>query len=309
MPTDGPDAMVHGIPLNGNVRVTIDVAIKGSTLLPIPVQDELITISQAIGSYVALSREFIIISFDEGSSKKVSINKMSKQLVAQPEVSSVLKQSVPQPNQVNSSHNQFQDYVNNLYTYAVKTMLPNVLIEIPFEENVFGHNYTACLFQDDLMRFCSMKIISIQCITFYMRHLYEMMKDQKLVDMYVLVDPIAIASCISNADDRARNLATKLENATSEQIFLAPYHHDAFRMFAVHLGKAVRNAPYFKSLKCPQQLAGSLDCGYYIMKYMRDVIFDTYKSIPMKMAEKKKYNQADINIVRNEWVRSVDGLL
>ncbi|KAK0574577.1 hypothetical protein LWI29_025685 [Acer saccharum] len=65
MPTDGPDAMVHGIPLNENVRVTIDVAIKGSSLLPIPVWDELITISQAIGSYVAWPREFIIFSSDE----------------------------------------------------------------------------------------------------------------------------------------------------------------------------------------------------------------------------------------------------
>ncbi|KAK1552128.1 hypothetical protein Q3G72_010769 [Acer saccharum] len=116
MPTDGPDAMVYGIPLNENVRVTIDVAIKGSSLLLIPVWDELITISQAIGSYVAWPREFIIFSSDE---------------------------------------------------------------------------------------FCSMKMISIQCITFYMRYLYEMMKDQKLVDIYVLVDPNAIASCISNVDDRA----------------------------------------------------------------------------------------------------------
>ena len=65
MPTDGPDAMVHGIPLNGNVRVTIDVAIKGSALLPIPIRDELITISQAIGSYVAWPKEFIIFSSDE----------------------------------------------------------------------------------------------------------------------------------------------------------------------------------------------------------------------------------------------------
>ncbi|KAK4841039.1 hypothetical protein QYF36_024227 [Acer negundo] len=199
MPTNGPDPLAHGIPLNGNARVTIDMAIKGSALLQIPLW---------------------------GSSKKVSMNKMSKQLVAQPEVNSVLKQSIPQPNQVNSSHNQFQDYINNLYTYAVKTMLPNVPIEIPFEENVFGHNYTACLFQDDLMQFCSMKMISIQCITFYMRHLYEMLKDQKLVDMYVLVDPNVIASYISNADDRARNLATRLENTTSEQIFLALYHHE-----------------------------------------------------------------------------------
>ena len=94
---------------------------------------------------------------------------MSKHLVAQPEVNSLLKQLVPQHNQVNYSHNQFQDYINNLKTYAIKTMLPNVPIEIPFEENVFGHNYTACLFQDDLMQFCSMKMISIQCITFYMR--------------------------------------------------------------------------------------------------------------------------------------------
>ncbi|TXG57295.1 hypothetical protein EZV62_018608 [Acer yangbiense] len=287
MPTDGPDAMVHGIPLNGNVRVTIDVAIKGSALLPIP-----------------------------GSSKKVSMNKKSKKLVAQPEVGSLLKQSVPQPNQVNSSHNQFQDYISNLYTYAVKTMLPNVPIEIPFEENVFGHNYTACLFQDDLMQFCSMKMISIQCITFYMRYLYEMMKDQKLVDMYVLVDPNAIASCISNADDRARNLATRLENATPEQIFLAPYHHEycldcclLLCQWCPVLGLVRVLLAWLLVFWCPRQLPGSLECGYYIMKYMRDVIFDTYKSIPMKMAERKKYDQADIDFVRNEWVRSVDELL
>ena len=49
-----PNSTVHGVPLAvTDVRVAVDIAIKGDTFLPRPVRDELVIVSHAIGSHVA----------------------------------------------------------------------------------------------------------------------------------------------------------------------------------------------------------------------------------------------------------------
>lgn len=59
---DVPNQLVHGYPLGeGNVRVSINCAIKGDALLPIPVKGVLTSIDDAIGSQVAWPAELIIL--------------------------------------------------------------------------------------------------------------------------------------------------------------------------------------------------------------------------------------------------------
>ena len=61
-----PNATVHGIPLaSTDVRVSIYVAYQKNAILPWPVHDELILVSQAIGSIVACHKKIIITSNNE----------------------------------------------------------------------------------------------------------------------------------------------------------------------------------------------------------------------------------------------------
>ncbi|KAI9196224.1 hypothetical protein LWI28_022076 [Acer negundo] len=62
MASDDPFDTIHGIPISDeNVRVSIDVAIKPSALLPFSVCDELLTVGEAVGSYVAWPKNLIIL--------------------------------------------------------------------------------------------------------------------------------------------------------------------------------------------------------------------------------------------------------
>ena len=58
-----PNVTVHGIPLVvTNVRVAVNIAIKGDAFLPRPIRDELVLVSHAIGSHVAWPKQFIILN-------------------------------------------------------------------------------------------------------------------------------------------------------------------------------------------------------------------------------------------------------
>ncbi|KAL6320585.1 hypothetical protein AAG906_008585 [Vitis piasezkii] len=45
----------------------------------------------------------------------------------------------------------------------------------------------------------------------------------------------------------------------------------------------------------------SVECGYYVMKYMRDIIADQ-GCLTSKFHRKKSYSKDELNEVRSEWV-------
>ncbi|TYJ98261.1 uncharacterized protein E5676_scaffold203G00030 [Cucumis melo var. makuwa] len=56
---------------------------------------------------------------------------------------------------------------------------------------------------------------------------------------------------------------------------------------------------------CPKQL-GVVECGYYVMKFMRDIILSTSTSIIHIMKDlPRAYTQDDIDCIRSEWAEFV----
>ncbi|XP_062019039.1 uncharacterized protein LOC133735656 [Rosa rugosa] len=54
--------LIHGIPLGeGNIRVSIVRSIVDEALLPFPIKDEILTVRDAIGTYVAWPKDLIIL--------------------------------------------------------------------------------------------------------------------------------------------------------------------------------------------------------------------------------------------------------
>ena len=70
MKCDDPSQTVHGVPLGDkSLRVFIYCALEEKALVPFSMQDEIRTVKQAMGSWVAWLKELIIMSPEKVSSQ------------------------------------------------------------------------------------------------------------------------------------------------------------------------------------------------------------------------------------------------
>lgn len=68
MECDDPSQTVHGVPLgDNNMRVSVYCALDEKALVPFPVEDEIQTVKQAMGSWVAWPKDLIVMSLERVS--------------------------------------------------------------------------------------------------------------------------------------------------------------------------------------------------------------------------------------------------
>ncbi|KAA0031799.1 uncharacterized protein E6C27_scaffold848G00410 [Cucumis melo var. makuwa] len=66
-----------------------------------------------------------------------------------------------------------------------------------------------------------------------------------------------------------------------------------------------KKKPAWRVVKCPKQ-SGVVECGYYVMRFMRDIIMSTSTSIIQIMKDSPRaYTQDDIDCIRSEWAEFV----
>ncbi|KAK9676587.1 hypothetical protein RND81_11G087300, partial [Saponaria officinalis] len=76
------------------------------------------------------------------------------------------------------------------------------------------------------------------------------------------------------------------------------------------LGGKNRDMLFFHPLlQCPRQPLGSKDCGYYVSRYMIEIIESRQKVIPDKYFDKapSTYSQQIIDELRERWISYVTG--
>ncbi|CAN6573108.1 unnamed protein product [Malus baccata var. baccata] len=78
-----------------------------------------------------------------------------------------------------------------------------------------------------------------------------------------------------------------------------PYEELSTEMFKAQKGIKGRKNINWKVVKCPLQ-EGTVECGYYVMKYMKEIIDDSNCSIITKFKEKAIYTQQEIDALRIE---------
>ncbi|XP_057247133.1 uncharacterized protein LOC130589671 [Beta vulgaris subsp. vulgaris] len=80
----------------------------------------------------------------------------------------------------------------------------------------------------------------------------------------------------------------------------------AFRRFRMSGHKVRREKLLWKYVECPQQQGGT-ECGYFVMRYIFDVLASYFGSLDMdKVAQtftKDPYTEDQINEVKNKWAR------
>ncbi|XP_021811922.1 uncharacterized protein LOC110755069 [Prunus avium] len=213
------------------------------------------------------------------------------------------------------------------------------------EKEVFGIDHTTFVLHEDITQFASMEEIGATVVAVYMRCLFDNLKAANMVNMVGFIDPALVSADAGSLTERSHVVANRVQKADGEQIFLMPYNpgchwvliivrakketvsfldplpgnrvvdedgknivNSALKMYNTHIGRIGRKAPLWKTLFGTPKQPSSVECGYYVMRFMRDIIKDTSLEFEKMFANGKDqapYPQEAIEEVRKEWAEFV----
>ncbi|XP_024179791.2 uncharacterized protein LOC112185725 [Rosa chinensis] len=189
-----------------------------------------------------------------------------------------------------------------------------------------------------------MREVTGNCIVVYQRYLLDLLTRYKMLDMVAFVDPSMIGAIrYGDGHAQSQHIKDRLLTAKPNQIFLLPYNADnhwmltvvnpeentvyfmdplkrrlptgewrsivdtAIAMYNAHKGKKGRSSVLWKNLAGIPPQPSSTECGYFVMRYMRDIIEDKDLSFVRKWERRSNYmySQEDIDVIRNEWAKFV----
>ncbi|KAL0556438.1 hypothetical protein IC582_004952 [Cucumis melo] len=160
--------------------------------------------------------------------------------------------------------------LKSILRYAEKVMEKDSSITFSLPANLFGVSRKTSVLREDIVDLCNMNEVKTFTLVAYMIGSKENMQ-------YVFVDP-SLISFGNTQESRIQNLCSILMVSKPDQVVLAPFNPG-----------------------CPLQV-GSTTCGYYVMKYMREIINRGSIVISNSIDTRKSYSQAELDEVRVELV-------
>ncbi|VVA40872.1 PREDICTED: ubiquitin-like-specific, partial [Prunus dulcis] len=200
----------------------------------------------------------------------------------------------------------------SLCRYVETTLLPeDKILEFTIDKEVFGSVRDTFLLPEDITQFAGMEEIGATVVAVYMRHLHDVLKQAKICSMVGFIDPATVSANSGTVAERSRLVAARLQKTDGEQIFMMPYNpgrhwillivrakretvyfldplpghrvvdeeaknivNSAIKIYNSHIGRAGRKAVIWKTLSGTPKQPSSVECGYYVMRFMRDIIMD-----------------------------------
>ncbi|KAA0067965.1 transposase [Cucumis melo var. makuwa] len=283
-----------------NVKVLVDVVTREKLTKPNPVKGKIETLNQALGNIIEWPRRL------EHSTRK----------------------DVVYP----SNYTDVNGIIKLLNRHAMNNMEDVDMIRIPMNELIFGSDKFVYLAREDLLHYCGMVEIGYMCILAYITCLWDKCDCAK---NFFVIDQSKISSHIKDRDLRSRNLANQLEAVNLEQKVLIPYNTGFHWMLHVidlrencvyvldslrskvnedihgiinvglktwqakHDLQRYRSTPKWRPVKCPRQL-DSVGCGYYVQKYIHEIVHNSSTSITNLFNTKNAYRQEETDEIRTE---------
>ncbi|KAA0061288.1 uncharacterized protein E6C27_scaffold455G001320 [Cucumis melo var. makuwa] len=288
-----------------NVKVLVDVVTGENLTIPNPVKGKIETLNQALGNIIEWPHRL------EHSTRK----------------------DVVYP----SNYTDVNGIIKLLNRHTVNNMKDVDMIRIPMNELIFGSDKFVYLAREDLLHYCGMVEIGYMCILAYITCLWDKCDCAR---NFFVIDQSKISSHIKDRDLRSRNLANQLEVVNLEQKVLIPYNTGFHWMLHVidlrencvyvldslrskvnedihgiinvglktwqakHDLQCYRSTPKWRPVKCPRQL-DSVGCGYYVQKYIHEIVHNSSTSITSLFNTKNAYRQEEIDEIRTEWAAFV----
>ncbi|CAL8156650.1 unnamed protein product [Prunus armeniaca] len=247
---------------------------------------------------------------------------------------------------VDYSNVEVPSSLQSLCRYVETTLKPQgKIMTFNIEKEVFGADRSTFVLHEDITQFAGMEEIGATVVAVYMRCLYDRLREANMCSMVGFIDPAQVRANAGSLTDRSRIVASRLQKTDGEQIFMMPYNpgrhwvlmivrakretvyfldplpgnrvvdeegknivNSALKIYNSHIGRPGRKAPIWKTLPGTPKQPSSVECGYYVMRFMRDIIMDPSLEFEKKFAKGKEqapYPQAAIDEVRNEWAEFV----
>ncbi|KAI5323908.1 hypothetical protein L3X38_032981 [Prunus dulcis] len=190
-----------------------------------------------------------------------------------------------------------------------------------------------------------MEEIGATVVAVYMRYLHDVLKQANMCSMVGFIDPATVSANSGTIAERSRLVAARLQKTDGEQIFMMPYNpgrhwvllivrakretvyfldplpgnrvvdeeaknivNSAIKIYNSHIARAGRKSVIWKTLSGTPKQPSNVECGYYVMRFMRDIIMDPSLAFEKKYAkgnQEAPYPQEAIDEVRNEWAEFV----
>ncbi|BBH05750.1 receptor kinase 3 [Prunus dulcis] len=145
------------------------------------------------------------------------------------------------------------------------------------------------------------------------------------MSMVGFIDPATVSANSGTVAERSRLVAARLQKTDGEQIFMMPYNpayklttspsldladcksKEGDRLFFGSSARSSCGRRGGEKHRTPKQ-PSSVECGYYVMRFMRDIIMDPslgFENMYAKGNQEASYPQEAIDEVRNEWAETV----
>ncbi|XP_065859959.1 uncharacterized protein [Euphorbia lathyris] len=231
------------------------------------------------------------------------------------------------------------DEFAKLCRLADKYLCAGRTIYTTFEAYIFGHEVSAYILRRDLRNVANIGAIACGPIVYYMRHLYDVMQNNVRLDTsFSLVDPnrTNTIETFKTIEEKAMFLSERYGQCGRQCLYLIPrnkYYHwtltvvdlemkrvfmfdplkgrlrvknDEWRFVVDESIKSFYDEKFKVKWICPGKLPTQTDntsCGYYVMKYMRDIVSEKDLKIDEiwnKDPRKSSYSIDEINELRRE---------
>ncbi|KAL0554291.1 hypothetical protein IC582_008209 [Cucumis melo] len=271
------DSVVEG----DNVKVVVDVVVDGDCAIPIPSEQGMYKMSAEVGSHILWPRDLVITN-----NIKMDYGEFTKDM------------STFAPTPIQNALVALRFLLR-----MVEHMGSAIQITTPYD--VFGVRRKCCIMIELLKDFTYMRPIATACLDAYIIYLYTLMESSRTLNLYKFVDAGSI-SCGSSKEERAQLLTARLLGTDYDQLLLIPYNFgNHWTLVAINLTKDAafwidplknridldvtevversfnimnKKKSNWRVVKCAKK-SGVVECGYYVMRFMRDIIMSTSTSI------------------------------
>ncbi|KAL6188835.1 hypothetical protein ACLB2K_040226 [Fragaria x ananassa] len=308
---DSSSQTVHGVPLAAeNIRVSVSKCLVENALLPVPIRDEIVFVSDAIGTCVAWPKDWVIPATAVGNAKQAPRKygrKKTKQWVDTDKDDDDLEH-LPA---------DLPPALLSLSKWGNEFLKDRATIHTKLSKDLFGTERKIALFRSDLFAFTNVQEVAGDTIVMYMSFLREKLKESNMLNMIGFVDPSSLG--VGNSTDRSRSFSAALKRGKPGQFFLVPYNTGKHWILSV-VSPSEELVYFMDPMKrrmdvttdewrtivnqygIPEQI-GDKSCGYFIMLYMREIVQDKEQNWTKKWLTRgdEKYTMQDVDVVRQEW--------
>ncbi|KAL8153817.1 LOW QUALITY PROTEIN: hypothetical protein V2J09_011577 [Rumex salicifolius] len=289
------------------------------------------------------------ISDDYVSTKGKKDKGLSKQYKRRPKPSDTLVTTQPTPSQSNQvAVNQQQKLTSltmKLMYRCAQRMTPDDTITIDMPPTVWLDKRNILIAKNELLHWLFQENLQVSHVSVFIKYLDNLCQECGNSQMFVFCRPQILSPDKSHAEkEEVQYIANVMKRAKGKQLYFAPYsdgkhwmlciihplkdqaywldpagnkaHPDvknvvqmAIRKFySQRRKKKPRGKTQWSEIKCPRQTNDS-DSGYYILRYMQEIIERRQDFIPEEYYEDSAapgaYEQHDIDEIREKWIEFV----